>query len=209
MAEIFDIYDEKMNHIGTKERSAVHRDGDWHKTFHAWVIFRNEQGDWIILQKRGANADTFPNLLDISAAGHYAAGETVEDGVRELHEELGLSEASFQDLIPLGQRRSVARYDDIFDSQVSDVFFYICDKPLNEYRYQTSELAGLIALPVQAGLQLIRGEIESLEVPAVGYASDTIRLTLSDFIRTDDQYMEKILLLAPRCLNGERELSIE
>src|SRR5215510_7041074 len=103
MAEIFDIYDENMRHIGTKERSAVHRDGDWHKTFHAWVIFRDERGDWVLLQKRSADKDTFPNLLDISAAGHYSAGETMQDGLRELHEELGLTEAKFEDLIPLGQ----------------------------------------------------------------------------------------------------------
>jgi isopentenyldiphosphate isomerase len=209
MAEIFDIYDENMRHIGKKERAAVHRDGDWHKTFHAWVIFRDERGDWVILQKRGANADTYPNLLDISAAGHYAAGETMQDGVRELHEELGLTEAKFEDLIPLGQRRSVAKYDGVFDSQVSDVFFYICDKSLNDYRYQTNELAGLIALPVKEGLQLFRGEIKSLEVPATGYETDTITLKLDDFISTDDKYMEKILLLAPRCLDGESNLSIE
>lgn len=209
MAEIFDIYDENMNHIGTKERSAVHRDGDWHKTFHAWVIFRNDGGDWVVMQKRGANADTFPNLLDISAAGHYQAGETMQDGVRELHEELGLTEAKFEDLISLGQRRSVAKYDGVFDSQVSDVFFYICNKPLSDYRYQKSELAGLIALPVKEGLQLLHGEIASLEVPAVGYESMTVHLTMRDFIPTDDKYMEKILLLASRCLNGERKLSIK
>jgi isopentenyldiphosphate isomerase len=209
MAEIFDIYDENMQHIGTKERSAVHRDGDWHKTFHAWVIFRNEKGDWVVLQKRSADKDTFPNLLDISAAGHYAAGERMQDGVRELHEELGLTEAKFEDLISLGQRKSVAKYDGVFDSQVSDVFFYVCNKPLNEYRYQTSELAGLIALPVKEGLQLFRGEIDCLEVPAVGYVTDTIVLSRKDFIPTEDEYMEKILLLAPRCLDGESNLSIE
>jgi isopentenyldiphosphate isomerase len=209
MAEIFDIYDENMQHIGTKERSSVHRDGDWHKTFHAWVIFRNEKGDWVVLQKRSADKDTFPNLLDISAAGHYAAGERMQDGVRELHEELGLTEAKFEDLISLGQRKSVAKYDGVFDSQVSDVFFYVCNKPLNEYRYQTSELAGLIALPVKEGLQLFRGEIDCLEVPAVGYVTDTIVLSRKDFIPTEDEYMEKILLLAPRCLDGESNLSIE
>jgi isopentenyldiphosphate isomerase len=209
MAELFDIYDETMRHIGTKERSAVHRDGDWHKTFHAWIIFRAEGRDWIVLQKRSADKDTYPNLLDISAAGHYSAGETMQDGLRELHEELGLTEAKFEDLISLGQRKSVAKYDDVFDSQVSDVFFYICNKPLSDYRYQTSEIAGLIALPVKEGLQLFRGEIESVEVPAAGYESDTITLSQADFIPTKDKYMENILLLAPRCLDGESNLSIE
>jgi isopentenyldiphosphate isomerase len=209
MAELFDVYDENLRHIGTKERSAVHRDGDWHKTFHAWVIFRVEGRDWVVLQKRSADKDTYPNLLDISAAGHYSAGETMQDGLRELHEELGLTEAKFEDLISLGQRKSVAKYDNVFDSQVSDVFFYICKKPLSEYRYQTSEIAGLIALPVKEGLQLFRGEIESVEVPAAGYESDTITLSQEDFIPSGDNYMEKILLLAPRCLDGESNLSIE
>ena len=91
MSELFDIYDEGWNHIGVKARADVHRDGDWHQVFHCWVIGRGSGGDgYVVLQKRGPNQDTYPGKIDISAAGHFEAGETRRDGVREIAEELGL-----------------------------------------------------------------------------------------------------------------------
>ena len=80
MSELFDIFDEAMNHIGVKERDAVHRDGDWHQVFHCWVIGREANGaPYLILQKRSADRD-YPDKIDISAAGHLEAGENVRDG---------------------------------------------------------------------------------------------------------------------------------
>jgi isopentenyldiphosphate isomerase len=104
MTEILDIYDDQMRHIGTKERGAVHRDGDWHKVFQCWVVYRDADGrDYLVVQRRGPDKDIYPNYLDISAAGHYQAGETIRDGIREVQEELGI-QVSFDDLIPLGVR---------------------------------------------------------------------------------------------------------
>lgn len=70
MTELFDIYDEHQVHIGVKERAAVHHDGDWHKVFHCWVVYRGSDGiNYIVMQKRGPDKDTYPSLFDISAAG--------------------------------------------------------------------------------------------------------------------------------------------
>ena len=89
MAEYFDILDENGNLTGkTKLRSEVHRDGDWHKAVHIWVF--NRKGE-VLLQRRAANKDSYPNMLDISCAGHLSAGDTsLEGALRELEEELGL-----------------------------------------------------------------------------------------------------------------------
>ena len=63
MAELFDIYDENLQKIGTKPRHEVHRDGDWHRVFHCWVIYRDTDGkDWVVLQKRGPNSRYLPAL---------------------------------------------------------------------------------------------------------------------------------------------------
>src|SRR5690606_26203377 len=143
---MLDIYDENMTHLGTKSRDDVHRDGDWHKVFHCWVIYRDEAGqDWVILQKRAPDKDTFPNYLDISAAGHYSVGETIQEAMRELEEELGLF-SKFEDLIPLGVRIGIAKYGSLIDRQFADVFLYECNQPLQDYKYQQDEISGLIAL---------------------------------------------------------------
>jgi hypothetical protein len=55
------IFDENRNPIGVASREDVHRLGYWHETFHCWFV-------------------------DITAAGHLMADESVEDGVREIKE---------------------------------------------------------------------------------------------------------------------------
>lgn len=208
MTEMFDIYDEDLNHIGVKSRAEVHRDGDWHQVFQCWVIGRDDNGQaYVVLQKRGSNQDTFPHKLDISAAGHLQAGETIEDGARELEEELGLT-VPFEDLVSLGRRVSMKKYNDLVDCQVAHVFLYECNQPLSDYQYQESEIAGLVKLAIDDGLKLLSGEIESVMVEAVGLGHDTIELTLDDFIQTIDQYALKVLVLAQRYFAGETYLVI-
>jgi isopentenyldiphosphate isomerase len=208
VTEILDIYDENLNWLGTKERPAVHRDGDWHRVFQCWVIYRDAAGrDRIVAQRRGPEKDFFPNLLDISAAGHYEAGETVRDGVREISEELGI-QVDFDHLIPLGLRVGVARSGDLIDHEFADVFFYICDKPLREYNYQREEVAGLVAFDIDDGLAMLAGERESIRAEAVGLGEDVLTLTPADFVPTKDHYHHKILILAKRALNGETPLLI-
>ncbi len=208
MPEILDIYDELHHKIGTKERSAVHHDGDWHKVFHCWVAYRDASGrDWMVLQRRGPDTEVFPNFLDIAAAGHYQAGETMRDGVREIEEELGI-EASFDDLIPLGIRIGIAHYKDLIDRQFADVFLLIHAQDISTYAYQKEELAGLIALPIDEGLELCAGERNTLEVQSVGQQNGLITIGKEDFIPTLDEYFYKMLILAKRALNGEKHLRI-
>lgn len=35
--ELIDIYDEKMNLLGTATREQAHREGLWHTSFHCWI----------------------------------------------------------------------------------------------------------------------------------------------------------------------------
>lgn len=208
MTEILDIYDENMTLIGVKSRDEVHREGDWHKVFHCWVIYRDDTGqDWVILQKRAPDKDTFPDMLDISAAGHYSAGETIHEAMRELEEELGLF-PKFEELIPLGVRVGVTKYKNLIDRQFSDVYLYICNQALEDYNYQKEEITGLVALNIKEGLRLFTGEVDSLDVSAIGYENDMVTITKADFIPVHDHYMEKIFLLATRCLNGDSHLYI-
>jgi hypothetical protein len=55
----------------TKRRGDVHRDGDWHRSVHVWLV----DGDGrLLLQQRSVHKDTFPGRWDVSAAGHISAG---------------------------------------------------------------------------------------------------------------------------------------
>ena len=89
MKEYFDVLDENGNLTGLKKlRNEVHRDGDWHKAVHIYII--NENGE-ILLQRRCATKDSNPNMLDISCAGHLTSGDnSLEGALRELKEELNM-----------------------------------------------------------------------------------------------------------------------
>ena len=86
--ELLDIINERGESLGfVKMKSAVHRDGDWHRGVHIWITCGNK----VVLQRRSKDKDIFPDRFDVSCAGHVSAGETYEKaGVRELREELGL-----------------------------------------------------------------------------------------------------------------------
>ena len=208
MSEHFDIFDENMRQIGVKARDAVHRDGDWHQVFHCWVVGEDASGSqFVILQMRASDKDMYPGKLDISAAGHLEAGEMVADGIREIEEELGLC-VRFDDLIPLGRRLGVARFCDLLDYQICHVFLYRCDQPLIDYVYQKDEITGLLKLPLNAGINLLSGEVEQLTVNAVGFDADRISITAADFIPSHDRYTLKALVLARRYFQGEKHLLI-
>ena len=208
MSEFFDIYDEDLRQIGIKARDAVHRDGDWHQVFHCWVIGRDPDGStFVILQKRADDKEMYAGKIDLSAAGHLEAGESVSDGVRELEEELGLR-VDFEELVAVGRRVGVKKVKKSVDYQICHVFFYESDRELTEYVYQTDEIAGLLKLPIADGLKLFAGELDSVTVDAVGLDSDRVRIRVADFIKNVDQYAYKALILARRYFDGETDLLI-
>jgi isopentenyldiphosphate isomerase len=208
MPEMLDIYDEDLVHIGVKEREAVHQDGDWHRTFHCWIIFRGQDGhDFVVMQKRAPGKQFFPNMLDITVAGHYEAGETIQDGIREIREELGI-EVDFAKLIPVGIRLSVAKQNGLVDYEYNEVFFLIDDRPLESYELQEDEVSGLVCFDIDEGLALLFGECDSIVVQAVGLGSDEVEIRREDFILKPDHYNERVLMLAKSCLNNEKYLVI-
>jgi len=70
-------------------KSEAHRLGLWHASVHVWIT--NTKGE-VLLQKRASNKDTFPNLWDVSVAGHLTFGDTpLKAALREVQEEIGIT----------------------------------------------------------------------------------------------------------------------
>lgn len=206
--ELLDIYDENLAWIGTKPRRDVHRDGDWHRVFHCWVIRRDANGSGhIIMQRRGYDKASYPGYLDVSSAGHLLAGETAADGVRELEEEIGL-QVAFDRLIPVGKRVTAYRFNDMIEREVADIFFCEHQQPLHAYQWQQEEVAGVVSVPIDSALDLFSRKVASIQVDAVGLQAATIPVTLQDFIPSLDQYVYKVYILAKRFLNGDEHLLV-
>lgn len=95
--EIFDIVDENGNVVGRATRAECHGNPElMHRVVHILVF--NTAGD-LLLQKRSLDKDIQPGKWDTSVGGHLDAGEDCETAaVRELYEELGIRETSFERL---------------------------------------------------------------------------------------------------------------
>ncbi len=84
-----DIFDDRYNPIGIASKKEAHEKGLWHRTFSCLVV--NPRRAVVHLQKKHSNQYSFdrPDYVEVvTAGGHYEAGESIEDGIRELHEEL-------------------------------------------------------------------------------------------------------------------------
>lgn len=93
MQELWQLYDKDGNPIPGEglAKDEVFRKGILHGAAHVWIWRNTMSGKEVLLQKRAANKRTYPNMLDISAAGHIDLGETPEiAAIRETQEEIGL-----------------------------------------------------------------------------------------------------------------------
>lgn len=142
MDELIDILDSDGNTTGkTCLKSVAHQNGYFHATVHIWFYTKNEK---ILLQKRAPTKKVFPNLWDISVAGHIGAGEKFENAaLREVQEEIGLS-LSKDDLIKIGTRKHEVSHDNgIQDNEFHHVFIAELKVDPKELTVQEEEVAGL------------------------------------------------------------------
>jgi len=80
--ELIDVLTAEGAPVGiAKTKAEVHRDGDWHRAAHVWIVASDGR---LLLQRRSLRKENYPSLWDVSAAGHLSAGETSKEcAVRE------------------------------------------------------------------------------------------------------------------------------
>ncbi len=159
--EYFDILDENGNKTGkVKLRSEVHRDGHWHKAVHIWIL--NNNGD-VLLQRRCATKDSFPNMLDISSAGHLSAGDdSLTGAIRELKEELNL-DVTKEDLQFIKTLKKNSKYNSNFiNNEFADLYILITDKKIEDMKFQEEEISEIMFVPYKEFKQMVENKQEDL-----------------------------------------------
>ncbi len=210
LTEFFD----KLDCRGVKtdaviSRDEAHRTGVWHGAFHCLIIGeRNGQG-YALFQKRSMAKKIAPGKFDVSVGGHYAAGEDAAiAGPREIKEEIGLVIRP-EDLVSLGRRVFVYCFTPgTTEYEFQDVFLLYRTMDLNELALQREELDGVVEMNVDEGIALFSGRQAKIDAVILRADGPTERLPVSavDFVPCLDNYYLKLLLLAKRYINGEREL---
>ena len=160
--ELFDICCPDGTPSGhVKERSMVHRQGDFHRTVHMWVIRRENDGRvQVLLQKRSKNKDAYPGCYDISSAGHVQAGDDfLPAALRELSEELGIA-AQPQDLTFIGFHEGYIE-DEFWGSpfrdwEISAVYLYEKPVEISELSLQESEVEEAVFMEYEKILEKMK-----------------------------------------------------
>lgn len=195
------IYDEQGTPQGIADRQTVHTMGYWHETFHCWVAGQQGDRDVVYLQLRSDGKKDFPGLFDIAAAGHLLANETVEDGIREVREELGIA-VDFAELTSIGMIRDQLALPGFLDNERCHCFLYTDLENIDlRFELQLEEVSGIGKVDFEALVDLVAGKkehavIEGFEVIEGGSKRFFEKaIGLEDLVPHSAVYFDKIVKL--------------
>ncbi|MFD2422430.1 NUDIX hydrolase [Amycolatopsis pigmentata] len=210
--KLIDIFNDRYEHVGTEDKKAAHAQGLWHRTFSALAI--NPSSRRVILQKKAPGRYTFdrPDYADITVGGHYQAGEAISDGVREVHEELGLP-VTYGDLHPIGLRQTaVTLASDYIEREFQHWHLIPLDVSLEEIPLADAEVSGLVEIRLDEAIALAGSETDTIPTRYVtrtetGLDYSEATLTVADlvpnYLKLDQLYL-RLFIAARRFCAGER-----
>lgn len=211
-SELFDVLSAAGRPLGfAKPRAQVHRDGDWHGALHVWVFGLEREGPYLAFQRRGRFKDTHPLVLDATVGGHMRAGETIEETLREVREEIGRS-VSLPELLPLGVRVAVSESaPGIIDRELQHVYLWRVDEPLTTFAPNPDELESIIQLRLEDVLAIFGDGVvaaDALELKASSAILTPALVTRGEFAAGIDRYPFRVAIAAACSLRGDRYVSI-
>jgi len=144
--EYIDILNEDLTVSKICLKSEAHKHGYLHASVHVW--FYTKDGD-ILFQKRSKNKIAFPNLWDVSIAGHISAGETaINSAIRETEEEIGLT-ITKNELYKIGSFKEIHQHkEDFIDNEIHLIYIGELSIPLNQLKIQEEELSAIKLIPI-------------------------------------------------------------
>ena len=205
-----DIYDDNYNYIGVEDKQVVHRNGLWHRVFTCQIF--NSRDNCVYFQKKAPNRYSFsrPDYVDISVGGHYEAGENIEDGIREIYEETGLSDIKFQDLISIGIRQTASTIaENYIANEFQHVYLLDYKGDFSDLLKENEETSGFVKPDIDDVLNLlicqktsIKGEFAFLRDKTV--TVESVDITLNDFVPSYlrvDQFMLRLIVAIQRYMD--------
>ncbi|MEA3319350.1 MAG: NUDIX domain-containing protein [Bacillota bacterium] len=151
--EQFKVFTKQREYVGIASREEIHQKGYWHETFHFWLVAEIDGENYLYFQLRSEDKKDYPGLLDITAAGHLLHNENVEDGIREVKEEIGLNVA-IEELIYLGAFPYEKVLEDFIDKEHAHVLLLKREIPLQEFTLQQEEVSGMYLVPIDGFMDL-------------------------------------------------------
>ena len=144
--ELIDIISDDLSFVKTALKSEAHKHGWLHASIHVW--FYTNQNE-LLFQKRSPNKIAFPNLWDVSVAGHISAGEKpLTSALREVEEEIGLK-IDANELNFIGTFKELHKHNsDFLDREVHYIYLSKLKVSISELIIQEEELTDLKLIPI-------------------------------------------------------------
>jgi isopentenyldiphosphate isomerase len=210
--KLIDIFNDRYEHVGTEDKKEAHRQGLWHRTFSALAL--NPAQRRVLLQKKAPGRYSFdrPDYADITVGGHYHAGEDIHDGIREVHEELGLP-VTYNDLHPIGLRQTaVTLAPDYIEREFQHWHLLPLDVDLDTIPLADAEVSGLVDVDLDDAISLAAGDTDSVPARYATRAEQGLTYNegmlsraelVPNYLKLDQLYL-RLFVTARRYCAGER-----
>ncbi len=141
MEELFETYDEAGRPLGLMARHRVHTLGAWHRSAHVFLF--NSAGA-LLVQRRAADKDLYPDLWDYSVGEHLMPGETYRAAAeRGLQEELGISGVALEPIGGVRRWRSHQPELAKKDHELQQAFTAVHDGPFKPDPAEVAEVRSM------------------------------------------------------------------
>ncbi|WP_433225332.1 NUDIX hydrolase [Microtetraspora malaysiensis] len=210
---LIDIYDDRNKHLSVEDKKVAHERGLWHRTFLCLAL--NPRTRTVLLQKKAPGRVHFarPDYADFTVGGHYETGERIEDGVREIAEELGLN-ISYTELQPLGIRQTVVSLAPGWIEREFQYWHLLpLDASLEEVPLDGAEVSGLVQVDLQDAITLAAGDRDVVPARYMVRSGDGREFLDGELGRDDlipgyldvDRLYLRLFIAADRYLQGARK----
>ncbi|MCU0822327.1 MAG: hypothetical protein MUC95_07640 [Spirochaetes bacterium] len=140
-------------------RKKAHLEGIAHEGVHLWVIRTSGSAPELLFQRRAGHKDTYPDCLDITVGGHVPFGTADKKIQKESYEEIGIAPPD-SEMSDLGYFRYEEKAGGLFHREFQRVYLYMDNRPLNEYRFNDSEVTAICAVFLPDIEQLLTGDLK-------------------------------------------------
>ena len=182
MSELLNVYYKNRKLKGVDSRQKIHQQGEWHETFQC--IFT--QGDNIFLQKRSSNVKDYKDMIDVTVGGHLLNNETVDNGTREIEEEMSL-QIGFESLSFLCTLPEEMISGDMIDREFINIYtLEVSEEDLSSIQHDT-EVENLLKINLKAFYNFCINNAENCKGYTV-ISDEEITFTKNDFLPYSNAY---------------------
>ena len=136
----------------------------------------------------------FPTMYDITAAGHLLVSETVEDGVREIKEELGI-DVTMDELIFLQAIPNTIVLPNFIDNEISLVYLYEVKKPI-QFSFVDKEVEAILRVKLTDFEKLVCGKADNVlcqKHEDGKYSDDYQTILMNQFVPHEANYFKQVM----------------